>query len=472
MDRSESTNVSARLARLAVPRLVKRSGWKLYAGFLISAGVVFVAALVLLHEAWSGLPRFTLLAPNYTAVGLLFFAGVGVFASRNRIQIGQGMDVSAAFLPEFLSAALFGPLVGALVAVAGVLSEHEKGRALSRTVFASAAFALIGGGTGLLYWWLKLAWGGGGLGLAGAGVVAGLAYQVLNYVVWIPIAWLRRGVGPREWFDEGFRPFLPFHAFFLALSLGLLFSFQDKGVLGFAFAFLPVLGLIYAFRTFANQREQARSLERFSFQIAVSMITALDLKDNYTARHSAAVAQYSFDTAEELGLPPNRCNLAHLAGLLHDLGKISVPDGLLNSRERLDQDEWEVVRGHAVAGHKIVSNMTEFEELGRVILHHHERYDGTGYPQGLAGEQVPLLSRIVAVADSYSAMVSVRPYRSMRDSADAMEELRQGRGGQFDPVVAGAFLDILERSSVEYRTAEQADFQLQFQKAHFLADIA
>ncbi|MBU2601427.1 MAG: HD-GYP domain-containing protein [Actinobacteria bacterium] len=472
MDRSESTSVPVRSALPAVPRVLKESGWKIYAGFVIFAGVVFTVALVYLQVAWLELPRLSILAPNYSVLGLLFFVGVGVFASRSRIHIGANTDVSAAFLADFLSAALFGPLMGGLVAAAGILSEHEKGRPWSRTAFTLAAVVLITGVAGMVFWWLHLSWGGGGLALAAAGVIAGAAYQLLNFVLLVPIAWLRGGVGPGAFFHEGFRPFLPFHAFFLALSLGLLFSFQDKGVLGFGLAFLPVLGLIYAFRTFARQREQARSLERFSFQIAASMITALDLKDNYTAQHSAAVAQYSFDTAQELGLLPKQCNLAHLAGLLHDLGKISVPDGILNSRECLDHEEWDVVRGHATAGQKIVSNMTEFEELGRVILHHHERYDGTGYPKGLSGEEIPLLSRIVAVADSYSAMVSARPYRSMRDSADAMEELRRGRGGQFDPVVAGAFLDVLARSSIEYRTADQVDFQVQFQKVRFLADIA
>jgi putative nucleotidyltransferase with HDIG domain len=259
----------------------------------------------------------------------------------------------------------------------------------------------------------------------------------------------------------------------LVLSLGLVYAFSDLGPAGWILSFIPLLGLVYAFRAYSRQRELAENLERFSLEIAASMVTALDLKDNYTARHSAAVAMYSYDMTKAMGLTDEECNLALLAGLLHDLGKISVPDELLNRRERLEQEDWDLIQDHCSAGQTILSHMREFKELGEVVLYHHEHYDGMGYPQGKAGEEIPLLSRVVSAADAYSAMTSDRPYRSRRTPLVAMAELDRRRGTQFDPRVVGHFLDVLDAGSDSYRRGEGEEFDLQsqFKKVRYLRDI-
>lgn len=459
-------------------RGVARGRWSArYSPLQVYVAVVVVLAvgagfgLVYLQSRWSALPSISWLGPRHSVAGLAFFLVVGIFADRFRVRHGSGVEVSAGFLADFLSAALLGPIIGALVASASFIVSFQRGQAL-RSAFSAAAFFIVGGATGVVYWGVYSHLGESGFALALGGLSAGGVYFLLNYGLFVPVMWLRRGVGPAQWFHEAFGPFLPFHLFFLVLSLGLAYSFDRVGPWGFGLFFLPVLGLIYAFRTFSNQRELARSLERFSLQIAASMITALDLKDNYTAQHSAAVAQYSYDTSTALGLTEKDRGVAHLAGLLHDLGKISVPDEILNSREPLGDDEWGVIQGHTDAGQNIVSNMNEFEELGRIIRHHHEHYDGSGYPDGLAGDNIPVVSRIVAVADSYSAMVSDRPYRSRRTPEAAITELRDKSGVQFDPQVVAAFLKVLEGSTHAYRRADQLDFRIQFQKVRFLGEIA
>lgn len=414
------------------------------------------------------------LGPGYSVTvllaGTLLFICVSVFADRFSVNFG-GAEVSAGFLADFLSAALLGPISGAVVAAAAFFVGNRRG-AWQRTLFNSTAFFLVGGTTGIVYWGIQSVFGKSGFSLVTGGLAAGGVYFVLNFLLYAPVAWFRRGLGPRVWFAEAFGPFLPFHVFFLLLSLGLIFSFERLGPPGFVLFFLPVMGLVYAFRTFAHQRELTRSLERFSLQMAASMITVLDLKDNYTAQHSAAVAQYALDTAAALKMSQRERSVAHLAGLLHDLGKISVPDEILNSRERLGAEEWAVIQGHASAGQSVVSNMHEFEELGKIIRHHHERYDGLGYPDGVTADRIPLISRIVAVADSYSAMVSERPYSAKLRPEEAIAELQSKAGTQFDPRVVNAFLDVLQGASVEYRRADQLDFHLQFQKARFLGEIA
>jgi putative nucleotidyltransferase with HDIG domain len=448
--------------------LARAVTWQWYTLAVYVAAAALVGALVYVQMNWRGLGSVTWSGAIATAL----FAAVGVFAERLRIHVGERSEVSAGFLADFLAAALLGPLAGAVVAACGAAASWERGQ-LVRTAFYSSAFSMAGGACGVVFYVVTTRWpGSSGTAVAVGGVAAGMTYQVLNYLLFVPIAWLRRGVGPIVWFDETFRPYLPFHVFFLLLSLGLVYSFENQGRGVFVLLFLPVLGLIYAFRSFGRQKELTQSLERFSLQMAASMITALDLKDNYTAQHSAAVAQYSFDLARRLGLSPRQRGLAHLAGLLHDLGKISVPDRVLNSLERLADDEWDIVRGHSLAGQKVLSNMHEFEELGLIVLHHHERFDGTGYPYGLCGEEIPILSRIVAVADSYSAMVSDRPYRGRRSPEDASAELEKQSGGQYDPRVVAAFIEVLEDESEEYRRSEHIDFHLQFQKVRFLGDFA
>lgn len=472
MDASGATEPRAVVKTRSVPS--KKDPFRYYVAAVIIVAYGFLLVLLLLQFGQSGLAVGLSMRPAFSSrawvAGVVFFVGVGLLAHRFRIRIG-GADVSAGFLADFLSAALLGPLAGAVVASLPPIMSTGWREAKSRIAFFMAAFFVMGGGTGLVYWGIQGALGKSGYALAFAGLSAGFVYFVLNFLLFAPVAWFRRGLSPRGWFAEAFGPFLPYHIFFLTLSLGLLYSFDRLGPPGFTLFFLPVVGLIYAFRAFAHQRELTRSLERFSLQMAASMISALDLKDNYTAQHSAAVAQYALDTAGVLKMSPKQRNVAHLAGLLHDLGKISVPDEILNSHERLGAAEWAVIQGHTSAGQSVVSNMNEFEELGKIIRHHHERYDGSGYPDGVMADQIPLISRVVAVADSYSAMVSDRPYSSKWQPEEAIAELRAKAGSQFDPRVVEAFLSVLEDASAEYRKADDLDFHLQFQKARFLGEF-
>jgi hypothetical protein len=183
------------------------------------------------------------------------------------------------------------------------------------------------------------------------------------------------------------------------------------------------------------------------------------------------VAQWATDIAEALELSERERNLTHLASLLHDIGKIGIPDEVLKSPTRLDRANWALVEGHCHNGYKILKNIDQFEELATVVLHHHERFDGTGYPQGLSGGQIPLISRIICVADSYSAMVSDRPYGPALPPELATAELELKKGTQFDPEIVDCFLTILEALDECYRRGEEADFHMEVQQVKFLPDL-
>jgi len=411
--------------------------------------------------------------------------------------IGSGAEASAGSLVFFLAFAVLGPLGGFVVSVISQL-PGLKDRQWERTLCYAATMGFLSGTMSLLYWKAISLIGGFAdssvVVIAALGLGIGILYQLLNFALVLPIFWFRRGLGLKRAWGVVVRPFLPFALFFLAISLGLVSVYQiylgqrlaesasgpgPYATLLVVLSLLPVFGLIYAFRAYGQQRELARSNarlamrnERLALQAVSSQITALDLKDDYTARHSAAVAQWASDIAEAMRLGEKDRHLTHLAGLLHDVGKIGIPDDVLKSPVRLDRVDWSLIEGHCYNGFRILKNIDEFDELATVVLHHHERFDGTGYPRRLSGEKIPLASRIICVADSYSAMVSDRPYGPALPPDTAMRELERKKGSQFDPRVVDCFLTILGVSDDAYRKGEEVDFDVEVQAVKFLRHLS
>jgi hypothetical protein len=298
--------------------------------------------------------------------GLVVLSGVALFAERYSIRAPSGLEVSATFLAFLLSAATIGPLGGFITGTVSSLVLIKRD-AVFRSVWYTIAAAFVSGVTGLCYWLLMLMVDtshDSALMVAGVGLTTGVLFQMVNVLVVSPMMRLRRGVSAATVWREAFQPFLPFHFFFLAISLGLIYIYrlyalkpggvsQIYSTLLILICLLPVLGLIYAFRAYAHQRELAQRNaalaarnEKLFLQAVKSQVTALDVKDNYTARHSAAVARWATDIAEALELPKREQNVTHLASLVHDVGKIGVPDEVLNHPGK----------------------------LAEVILHHHEKY--------------------------------------------------------------------------------------------------
>jgi len=180
-----------------------------------------------------------------------------------------------------------------------------------------------------------------------------------------------------------------------------------------------------------------------------ALAAAIEARDPYTVGHSARVTQYSVAIAQELGLSSQEVEEIRLAGLLHDLGKIGVPDSVLNKPGRLSDEEYQAIRMHPALSMKILEPLPHLANLMPIIYHHHERYNGHGYIDGKAGEDIPLGARIIAVADAYEAMTSDRPYRKALSREEAVSELKRNAGTQFDPKVVDAFLRLLEKTDAE-----------------------
>jgi putative nucleotidyltransferase with HDIG domain len=200
-------------------------------------------------------------------------------------------------------------------------------------------------------------------------------------------------------------------------------------------------------------REHVRNLHLESTR---ALVAAVEARDPYTRAHSTTVARYAVCLGRRLGLPPAQLAVIRLAGLLHDVGKIGVPDAILTKPGPLTPQEFEIVKCHPQTAVDILSPVSVMTEERRIILHHHERFDGTGYPDGLCGEHIPVGARILAVADALDTMLSPRTYKQPYDVARVREELIRGAGRQFDPCVVDAALDWLNEEAPNCTAAASA----------------
>jgi putative nucleotidyltransferase with HDIG domain len=192
--------------------------------------------------------------------------------------------------------------------------------------------------------------------------------------------------------------------------------------------------------------ESNRLLEESALEAVESLNATVDAKDAYTAGHSQRVQRIAVALGEELGLEREPLDVVRFAGLFHDIGKIGVPDAILTKPDRLTELEFEVVKRHPEDGARIVGRLQRLRAAVPAILHHHERWDGTGYPRGLRADEIPLEAAIVGLADALDAMTTDRPYSSARSLEDATEEILRNRGTQFAPAVVDAFVALVARA--------------------------
>lgn len=192
------------------------------------------------------------------------------------------------------------------------------------------------------------------------------------------------------------------------------------------------------------------AMKKDQVSIIRALASTVDAKDHYTLGHSQKVSEYSHMIAEEMNLPERDREAIKYAGLLHDIGKIALADDIIKKPSRLTENEFEMVRKHPIVGAKIIKEIDSLAPIVPIVLHHHERFDGKGYPDALAGEQIPLGARIVFLADAYDTMVSARAYRDMIPPELAISELRKNAGSQFDPKVVDAFIECLRKKEMGY----------------------
>ena len=222
----------------------------------------------------------------------------------------------------------------------------------------------------------------------------------------------------------------------------------------FAIAVTYLTWLVFHTQVQRTLNIQKRELELVKKQLEMGNETVLtiartvDAKDVNTSQHSARVAEYSVLIGKELGFDEQKCSELKRAALLHDIGKIGIPDRILNKPERLTDEEYKEMKSHVVKGGEILKSFTLIDNIEEGALYHHERYDGKGYVHGLKGEEIPLNARIIGIADAFDAMTANRVYRKKLDMDFVLGELKKGRGTQFDPQLTDIMLHLIETGQI------------------------
>jgi putative nucleotidyltransferase with HDIG domain len=393
---------------------------------------------------------------------VVFLGAVATLADRQSVAVTERTTMSVSFLPLVFSAVAFGPLGGFAV---GALSNFWDLR-ISRLKWAvytpvrglTAAFA------GLAAWTLVPHPDRLGQYLL-ASLVASVA-DILAGVFFVGITASVRGLKVADVEPRAIASHLLLSVPLYVPMLGLfVFGYHAYSLWLVLVFFVPTLAAQRLLHLYQEERVVSRDLaaanERLrnaSLSFATALVATLDARDQYTAGHSAAVAIYARDIAERMGLPAETQELVHLCGLVHDIGKIGLPAGLLEKPGPLTLEERRQMEQHSEIGERILRNVDDYSEIADIVRSHHERIDGMGYPDGLQGEVIPLLSRIIGVADAYDAMTSDRPYRAALPSRVARMRLAQAVETQFDTTVVAAFEAILASADDNYRSGRGSSF--------------
>ena len=377
---------------------------------LVAAGIT--AAAVSEPSDWQ--------PPELVAVLAALAIGSDLLALQQKAQ-----RISGSFLAIVLAMALLGPAPAAAIGVLSVLVDqlraHNPLPRLITNLAAWATFPLVGG--------LLIDWAASALDVAHDELMFSLlilgAFMVANLLNFLVIAGdyaFHNRASLAQEFRTIFVPVLPSELVSALLCALVAAAYIEIGFEALALLVVVLVTFQYLLRELLISQDRAERLAALQIGVLTSMIETLALRDRLTARHSAAVARYAREIAAAMKRPRDELDLVHTAGLLHDIGKFAFPDSILLV-PRLTDEQWEIVKRHPADGARIVRRVEGYGPVADIILTHHERWDGTGYPRGLAGEDIPLAARLIAVADTDDVMTARDSYREPVSSDDAIAEL-------------------------------------------------
>ena len=429
----------------------------LYVSSLVIAASVAVAVATAGGADWD-LPRAAL---------LLVFA----VASEQMAVLVKSLRVrvSGSFLAIVVAMVLLGgapaAAIGVLAVLAGSIKDRERPAIIVPNVAIYALFPLA---CGLAFHWAEDHLNLQPHDFAFVGVVL-LLFAVslgINFLLVASYGRLTAGRSIRQTARQALVPLLTSDLVAAVMAVGVSEVALTYGTWALALFAALLLAFQHLLAALLRSEDRAEELQKRTEQLASlqvgllgAMLRTLDLRDRMTARHSAAVARYARELAKGAGLDEAQQELAHTAGLLHDIGKFVFPDSILKGSSRLTDEEYEIVKMHPFHGAQVLAQIEGYGPVANIVLAHHERIDGKGYPNGMAGEDIPLIARIVSVCDTYDVMTSRDSYRKPVTSQTAIAELRRVSGTQLDGELVEVFVKILESKSVAYRHGEDADFE-------------
>ena len=406
----------------------------------IYVAVVAILAIALFIYLFPAL----FLIPNIWVI-FAFFLTLSVFVEFIPVDLPMTGSISIGFPVDFMVILVYGPALAMLIsAISAIIHEVlEKKNSWYKIVFNASQYALSVGIAGLTYQYI-----GGVVGFQNffkyflPAALCAFTYCLVNLILVTIVISLSQGGRITTVWRINFKGILP--SYIAEAPLGFLMAviYVQAGVLGILLFFLPLLLARRSFELYTKMRKMYLETIR-------ALAAAIDAKDPYTKGHSERVAKIAVVLAQELNLSDREIENIEYTALLHDIGKIGIDDRILGKSSKLSNEEFKKIKEHPIVGAKIIEPVDFLKNSYKAIYHHHEKYNGKGYPDGLKEKDIPLLSRIIAVADAYDAMGSDRPYRKKLNKVKILKELKDQSGKQFDPEVVKALISVLDREREE-----------------------
>jgi len=394
--------------------------------------------------------------------------------------------MSGSFLALVLAMVLLGGTPAALIGVGTIVVGHirfgERRDLFVNNLVAYAWFPLLGG---IAFDALRDTLGADPQDPVFYALIAGIFFFALtvNFLVIAGYNCYLDGTSLRDKAARALAPVLGWDLVAAALAVSMVYGYEQLG--GGALALCAIvmlsaqrlLGQVFVAEQRTHQLEdRMEAFAKLHVGLLHTMIRTLDLRDRMTARHSAAVAHYAREISVAIGMSEDEQEIVHTAGLLHDIGKFNLPDSILKADRPLGDADWELIRTHPAEGAQLIAHLDGYHEAAEIVRAHHERFDGGGYPAGLAGARIPLGARIISVADTYDVLTARDSYRTPVSSAEAIEEIGRAAGTQLDPAVVSVFAKLLGAKDLTYRHGNDADFEtelaLDTRAARYAAGLA
>ncbi len=439
--------------KTATPSAVESTSSRRFVNFYVALVFlipVFISAYLISIEStflWTGIILFALFAFTAEVISIEIYV--------------KETSVSTSVIPLVAGTLLFGPLGAVALAASASLGAAIKNKSpLNRFLFNFGnftfgnliAYALISLSGKPFSSWPEL------IRVLLATISVGLVYITTTFLVTGVIS-LQSGQSRRQIWQERYRWLAPYY-----LSMGiaiyiLVFSYEIAGLMGILVLLVPLMMLRFSQKQYIDHtrelvnklREKNKELTDYAQEVTLlneemllTLANSIDLRDPYVMEHSRNVSRYAVLIARELGLPEEQVETVRKAGLLHDIGKLGIPESVLFKPARLTNHEYELVKRHAEIGAELIEGCHSLHHLIPIVRHHHEQYLGQGYPDGLHGEQIPIEARIVGLADAVEAMASDRPYSQAKTPQEILSEVVNQSGRQFDPAVSAAFCRVIE----------------------------
>jgi len=402
----------------------------------IYIGVITLASITLFLYLLPSLP----LLSNIWLV-IIFFLTISAFAEFVSVDLPTGGGISIGFPIDFLLILVYGPALTMLITSLGALIAEmiEGKKSWYKVIFNVSQYALSTGIAGIAY-----QKAGGIIGFqnffkfAFPATLCALTYCLLNSILVTIVISFAQGSKINTVWRVNIKEMIPSYLAEAPMGFLMAIVYVEVGIIGILLFFLPLLLARRSFELYSKMRKVYLDTIR-------ALAAAIDAKDPYTKGHSERVSKNAVALAQEMNLPDREIENIEYSALLHDVGKIGIEDSILGKKDKLTDQEFKKIKEHTIMGANIIKPVDFLKSSYAAIYHHHERYDGNGYPDGIKSEDIPASARIIAIADAYDAMNSNRPYLKKLNKDTILKELKEQSGKQFDPEMVKKFLSIIDR---------------------------